>query len=354
MLNFESVKKILLTILVMLVAVQVFAQKPTITGVVKDSEGKPIVGATVQEKGLTNSTITDPEGKFSLQSHNGISIIIKMKGYFTQEIKLSNGIYNIGEIVLVEIHRWEFGVLAGLNNTTGDNRHFHDIYWRAGRNWEIGGQKDWRDDYEDTHLELNVGAYIFFNPCKGTARIQTLIGLGLSYFSKQISLFGSIYDYNWDYINQNEGGYGWWFYDFKLKQTINTIDIPLLIKHKVRVKKSGICLLYGPVYGVIINDNYKLNFGEYSEKIYEGDYNIVSESNDFSKSKSGVTEDEIKREFNQVFGYKYALGGVGGIGFEHSSGFGIWGTYTVKCYRNQYDKWVLRNPTIGGVLSYRF
>ncbi|MBR4272290.1 MAG: carboxypeptidase-like regulatory domain-containing protein [Bacteroidales bacterium] len=338
----------MLTVLVLLMAVQVFAQKSTITGVVKNIDGMPIVGAAVQEKGLTNSTITDPEGKFSLQVYDGKALIVKMKGYYTQVIKLEEGTVNLGEIVLVEIHRWEFGVLAGSNNTTGDNRHFRDIYGRVGRNWHIVGPEYWRIEYEDTHLELNVGAYIFFNPCKATARIQTLIGLGLSYYSKQISCLAAVRDIDW---NNRE-----WesFYDFKFKQTINTIDIPFLIKHKVRVKKSGICLLYGPVYGVIINDNYKLNFGEYSETIYDGDGNIVSESNDFSKSISGVTEDEIKREFNQVFGYKYVLGGVGGIGFEHSSGFGIWGTYTVKCYRNQYDEWALRNPTIGGVLSYRF
>ena len=50
MLNSYSVKKVMLIVLVLLMAVQVFAQKSTITGVVKNIDGMPIVGAAVQEK----------------------------------------------------------------------------------------------------------------------------------------------------------------------------------------------------------------------------------------------------------------------------------------------------------------
>lgn len=37
-----------------------------ITGVVLDESGLPVIGANVVEKGTTNGTITDAEGKFSL------------------------------------------------------------------------------------------------------------------------------------------------------------------------------------------------------------------------------------------------------------------------------------------------
>lgn len=224
----------MLTVLVLLMAVQVFAQKSTITGVVKNIDGMPIVGAAVQEKGLTNSTITDPEGKFSLQVYDGKALIVKMKGYYTQEIVLENG-FKIGDIVLVKKHRWEFGVLAGLSYTPRRR-----ISWC-----------DWGDrvDYNALKFNLNVGANIFFHRDKSMARIQTLIGLGFAYFAKQIS---GKDDYRRSYES----------YRYTLKQNIQTFDISFLIKHKVRVKRSGICLMYGPTYGVIINDNYKLSFGE--------------------------------------------------------------------------------------------
>ena len=43
------------------------SQKRLVTGVVLDSQGEPVVGANVFEKGeKTNGTITDIDGKFSL------------------------------------------------------------------------------------------------------------------------------------------------------------------------------------------------------------------------------------------------------------------------------------------------
>ncbi|MDD4592982.1 MAG: carboxypeptidase-like regulatory domain-containing protein, partial [Parabacteroides sp.] len=40
--------------------------KRTISGTIKDEKGEPIVGANVVEKGTTNGTITDMNGKFSI------------------------------------------------------------------------------------------------------------------------------------------------------------------------------------------------------------------------------------------------------------------------------------------------
>ena len=36
-----------------------------ITGIIKDVNGEPIIGANVVEKGTTNGTVTDIEGRFS-------------------------------------------------------------------------------------------------------------------------------------------------------------------------------------------------------------------------------------------------------------------------------------------------
>lgn len=40
----------------------------TVTGVVKDSNGEPVTGAAVVVKGTTNGTVTDLDGKYSLNS----------------------------------------------------------------------------------------------------------------------------------------------------------------------------------------------------------------------------------------------------------------------------------------------
>ena len=56
------------------------------TGVVRDAHGT-IIGATVVEKGnLSNGTITNEEGKFSLSVRPGATLIISYIGYKTQEV----------------------------------------------------------------------------------------------------------------------------------------------------------------------------------------------------------------------------------------------------------------------------
>lgn len=41
-------------------------QQKSINGIVADEQGEPIIGASVLEKGTTNGTITDLDGRFTL------------------------------------------------------------------------------------------------------------------------------------------------------------------------------------------------------------------------------------------------------------------------------------------------
>lgn len=61
----------------------------TATGIVKDVEG-PVIGASVLEKGTSNGTITDIDGKFTLQVKEGATLIISYVGCKTVEIKASS------------------------------------------------------------------------------------------------------------------------------------------------------------------------------------------------------------------------------------------------------------------------
>ena len=47
-------------------AMEVVQQSSAINGVVVDEAGEPIIGANILQKGTTNGTITDFDGKFSL------------------------------------------------------------------------------------------------------------------------------------------------------------------------------------------------------------------------------------------------------------------------------------------------
>ena len=65
----------------------VFAQQITVTGVVKDAKGEPIIGANVAVKGTTTGTITDLDGVFHLQAPQNSVLTVSFIGYKTVEIK---------------------------------------------------------------------------------------------------------------------------------------------------------------------------------------------------------------------------------------------------------------------------
>jgi TonB-linked SusC/RagA family outer membrane protein len=68
-------KKIILSICLLFAAVFVFGQK-TITGVVSDVNGEPLIGANVLAQGTTTGTITDLDGNFVLEMPESINILI--------------------------------------------------------------------------------------------------------------------------------------------------------------------------------------------------------------------------------------------------------------------------------------
>ncbi|MDR2921380.1 MAG: TonB-dependent receptor [Tannerella sp.] len=64
--------------------------KVTITGIVIDGTGEPIIGANVIEKGTANGNITDIDGKFSLEVSPGAILQVSYIGYTTKEVAVGN------------------------------------------------------------------------------------------------------------------------------------------------------------------------------------------------------------------------------------------------------------------------
>lgn len=65
------------------------AQK-TVTGVVLDNLGEPIIGASVAVKGTTTGTVTDIDGRFSFQVPDNAVLVVSYIGYISQEIAVNN------------------------------------------------------------------------------------------------------------------------------------------------------------------------------------------------------------------------------------------------------------------------
>jgi len=76
---------IMMVALFLLNSTWAFAQS-TVNGVVKDSAGEPLIGVNVIEKGTTNGTVTDVDGKFTMSVAPGKTLLISYIGYKTQEV----------------------------------------------------------------------------------------------------------------------------------------------------------------------------------------------------------------------------------------------------------------------------
>lgn len=61
-----------------------------VTGTIIDASGTPIIGANVMVKGTTIGTITDMNGKFSIEASIGDNLEISYIGYITQSIRVGD------------------------------------------------------------------------------------------------------------------------------------------------------------------------------------------------------------------------------------------------------------------------
>lgn len=73
---------IVLTLKATSVALQ--QENRTVKGTVVDATGEPVIGANVVEKGTTNGTVTDMDGKFALEVSVGATLSISYIGYTEQ------------------------------------------------------------------------------------------------------------------------------------------------------------------------------------------------------------------------------------------------------------------------------
>lgn len=91
--------------------VQLVVDDISISGKISDENGDPLPGATVQEKGTTNGTITDIDGNYSMSVSEEATLVISFVGYETIEIpvngrsaidvSLSQDLTALDEIVVV-------------------------------------------------------------------------------------------------------------------------------------------------------------------------------------------------------------------------------------------------------------
>lgn len=67
-----------------------FSQMQRVTGTVQDSRGEALIGVSILEKGTTNGTVTDIDGKFNINVPNGATLVFSYVGFQEHELTVDN------------------------------------------------------------------------------------------------------------------------------------------------------------------------------------------------------------------------------------------------------------------------
>ncbi len=91
----------------------------TVTGVVTDDAGEPIIGATVKVPGTTKGSITDLDGKYTIQVPRGTAIEVSYVGYATQKFNATDTRHNV--VLLEDKRSLEEVVVVGYGSVKKSN-----------------------------------------------------------------------------------------------------------------------------------------------------------------------------------------------------------------------------------------
>ena len=127
----------------------VVSQKRLVTGVVLDSQGEPVVGANVFEKGeKTNGTITDIDGKFSLNVSDNATLVVSFVGFKNQEIavkgrdkidiRLADDSELLDEVVVVGYMTQKKGLVTGAVSSMKMNEKLNTLPTTSAGNILVG------------------------------------------------------------------------------------------------------------------------------------------------------------------------------------------------------------------------
>ncbi len=109
------------TVALTFAAAAAFAQGGNVNGLVIDEYGDPVIGASVMIKGTKTGVITDINGKFTLYSASGKTLVVTYVGYEKKETKASDGMtieltpssQSINEVVVTGMQKMDKRLFTG-------------------------------------------------------------------------------------------------------------------------------------------------------------------------------------------------------------------------------------------------
>ena len=81
-------KKVLASVFALVLSLSVAFAQVRVSGTVYDNNGEALAGAGVTEKGTTNGTMTDLNGKYTLTVKEGATLVFSFIGFQNQEVQV--------------------------------------------------------------------------------------------------------------------------------------------------------------------------------------------------------------------------------------------------------------------------
>lgn len=106
-------RKIYATLVLALICCVCFAQQKVSGIVVEDPSNEPLIGVAIAVKGTTIGTVTDVDGKFSIQVPVDKTLTFSYLGMETQEIKVKSGMSNLTVVMKKDAMNLEEVVVVG-------------------------------------------------------------------------------------------------------------------------------------------------------------------------------------------------------------------------------------------------
>ncbi len=106
----------MLLLMVLCVGLPARAQNITVNGVVEDSAGEPMIGATVLVQGSKDGVATDFDGNFTIKCASNAKLVVSYIGYKSQTVDV-NGQTNIKVVLVEDAEVLEDVVVVGYGGT---------------------------------------------------------------------------------------------------------------------------------------------------------------------------------------------------------------------------------------------
>ena len=98
---------------VFLLSLSILAQTKSVSGVVNDDQGYPIIGATVIVDGTSNGVITDIDGRFNIEVSDKDRVTISYMGYIPQTFAMK-GVTNLNVVLKEDVENLEEVVVVAF------------------------------------------------------------------------------------------------------------------------------------------------------------------------------------------------------------------------------------------------